>query len=288
MRTPTLIVLLSSFAMAQDPPPVEPDRMPSERVVRGSFGIDFTNQYFFRGILQENQGFITQPWWELGYGLYEGEDWLRKLDLTFGQWNSLHEGPTGTQGGNAMWYESQFHIGLDALVDERLHLGTHYVAYHSPNSSFTTIEELVFTGRWDDRGRMDSLSSGLQPTITLAIELDGQRDAGSHVGVYLGVGIAPAFPIARMDEHDVVLSVPITLGTSLSDYYEDTAGNDDFFGVLDIGAEVKAPLTFLPGRAGPWDAHAGLHLLLLGDNNEDRNIGDAAELVFSVGIGTRF
>lgn len=287
MRTPSVLLLLSSFAMAQDPA-VDRDRLPTERVVHGSFGVDFTNQYFFRGILQENQGFITQPWWQLGYGLYESEDWLRKLDFTFGQWNSLHEGPTGSQGTDGMWYESDFHFGVESIVDERMHVGIQYVTYHSPNDSFDTVQELMFTGRWDDHGRMDSLSSGLQPQFTLAFELDGQRDGGDHVGIFLGFGIEPSFPIGTLDERDIAISVPILLGTSLKDYYEDGAGNDDFFGVLDIGAEVEVPLNFLPGRAGPWDAHTGLHFLLLGDNNEDRNVGDSAELVFSIGLGTRF
>ena len=284
-------VLLSSFVIAQETlPPQEPDRVPVERVVSGSFGIDFTNKYFFRGILQENQGVIAQPWWELGYDIWRDESGsLRKLDLTFGQWNSLHDGPTGTEGGNAMWYESDFHIGLEGMVGERLGVGMAYVAYHSPNGQFGTIEELVFTGKYDDRGQLfESLVSGLQPSVELAFELDGQRDNGSHVGIYLGLGIEPWFVIGRMGETDIRLSLPATMGLSLRDYYEDGAGNDDFFGVLDVGAEVSVPMDFLPPRAGPWDASAGLHWLLLGDNNADIPGADGSELVFSIGVETRF
>lgn len=280
-------ILLSSLAIGQDG---RHDQNTAPPVVHGAFGIDFTNQYFFRGILQENQGVIAQPWWQLGYGLYEERDGsLRKLDLTFGQWNSLHDGPTGTQGGNAMWYRSDFHIGLDGTIGERLGVGVAYAAYHSPNGRFGTVEELIFTAKYDDRAQLvESLASGLQPRVELAIELDGQSDAGSHVGAYLGLGIEPSFVIGKLGESDMKLSVPTTLGLSLADYFEDNAGNDDFFGYLEVGAVLSTALTFLPARMGPWDGHVGLHWLLLGDNNEDRNVGDTTELVFSFGMSTRF
>lgn len=38
-----------------------------------SAGVDFTTQYFFRGILQENQDFIAQPFGEITATLYEGD-----------------------------------------------------------------------------------------------------------------------------------------------------------------------------------------------------------------------
>jgi hypothetical protein len=39
---------------------------------------------------------------------------------------------------------------------------------------------------------------------------------------------------------------------------------------------------------GPWQASTGLHWLLLGDNLEARNNGDTSELIFSVGVSTRW
>lgn len=291
MRIFPSTVLLCSLAMAQDTPPVP---SPAERVVSGAFGIDFTNQYFFRGIQQENQGVIGQPWWQLGYGLYEGDGSLRKLDLTFGMWNSLHDGPTGTEGNFGMWYESDFHIGVAGVVGERLHVGTRYATYHSPNGGLApnqavgTVEELVFSVKYDDRGQLvESVVSGLQPRVELAIELDGQRDAGTHVGIYAGIGIAPSIVVGKLGEDDITLSLPATLGLSLRDYYE-VAGDDDFFGFLEVGAVASAPLSFLPSRMGPWQAHVGLHFMLLGDNNEQRNQGDTSELVFSCGMSTTF
>lgn len=280
------VLLLASAALAQGQAttPVEP----VEPVATGAFGIDFTNQFFFRGIAQENQGFIAQPWLELGYALYEGESTVRNVSLTFGLWNSLHDGPTGSTGG--IWYESDFYATLAATVAERWSLGATYTAYHSPNGMFGTVEEIALSIGFDDKELLvDGLTSGLQPSFVLALETDGQADAGNHVGIYAQIGIEPTFALGNLGELDVTLAVPVTLGTSLSDYYEDlNGGDDDFFGFFDVGLVASSPLPFLPARMGPWTGELGLHWLLLGDNNEDRNVGDTTELILSFGLSTVF
>jgi hypothetical protein len=290
-------LLLPSLALAQTPQdsPVAP---PPERTVRGAFGIDFTSQYFFRGMQQENQGIIAQPWAELGYALVDGDESLRHLDLTFGLWNSLHSGPTGSTDG--IWYESDFYVDLEAGLGERTTLGTRYTAYTSPNGEFDTqrrrgfvngtVEELAFTLGYDDRQLLvESIDSGLRPHVTVAFELDGQRDNGEHVGIYAELGVAPQFGLGQSGPFDLKLTVPVTLGTSLSDYYEDQGGgNDEFFGYLSVGAVLSSPLSFMPRRLGPWNGELGLQWLLLGDNLEERNDGDTSELILSFGMSTAF
>ncbi len=274
---------LGSVALAQSDaaPKVAP-------VADGAFGIGITSQYFFRGILQENQGIIVQPWFELGYDLYEGAETLRELDLTLGLWNSLHDGPTGGAGGP--WFESDFHVGLAAKVGDGWRVGTRYTAYHSPNGSFGTVEEIQFSVALDDRGMLvEGVESGLRPSLLVAIEVDGQRDAGNHVGNYAQLGIEPTFPLGPMGSLDVTLSVPVKAGFSLGDYYEDlNGGDDDFFGFLDVGVAASSPLPFLPARMGPWSGVLALHWLLLGDNNEQRNVGDTSELILSFAVETVF
>jgi hypothetical protein len=286
-RTLTALVLLGSYATAQQPdaPHVPP-------VATGAFGIGLTTQYFFRGLLQENQGIIAQPWIELGYALYEADadDGLRDLGLTFGLWNSLHDGPTGGAGG--IWAESDFDISLAAKVDERWKVGATYTAYSSPNDSLLVkpVQELAFSVGLDDRGMLvDDVDSGLRPTVLIAFELSGQRDFGNDRGVYLQAGIEPTFGIGQLGDLPLTLEVPVTAGFSLGDYYEEVGGgNDEFFGFLDVGAEISAPLSFMPARLGPWTGMVGLHWLLLGDNTEERNNGDTTELILSVGMETIF
>ena len=291
----TLLVsglILSTTCFAQETAPARPE------VVDGSLGFQITSQYFFRGLLQENQGIIFQPWVELSWGLYDndGDGTLRSLELNVGQWNSLHDGPTGGAGG--VWYESDFYLEVAGKLGDRLGASAAYWTYDTPNGtgSFSRgsrpVQELVFRLDYDDRGEwFESIETGLRPWVKLAIETSGQRDvaAGGSQGAYLELGLDPGFAIGKLGDGDLVLSLPTKLGLSLKDYYERaTGGNDDFFGYLDIGAELSAPLHFLPARMGPWDAFVGLHLLFLGDNTEARNSGDAFETILSVGCSTFF
>jgi hypothetical protein len=61
-------------------------------------GIDFSNAYYFRGIIQETEGFIAQPFLEAGISLFEGDSGLQSVSVTSGLWNSLHSGPSGSKG----------------------------------------------------------------------------------------------------------------------------------------------------------------------------------------------
>lgn len=311
MRIPCAFALfLPTLLTAQDPGMSNQDAAPpymapttgtqaANSYMRGSFGIDLTNAYYFRGILQENQGIIVQPHLELGYDLVEASEGLRSLQLRLGSWNSLDDHSPSSNG--EIWYESDFYVDLTAGLGERLTTGVRYTAYTSPNSSFNagqrygfreTVQELAFTLGYDDRQLLlESLDSGLQPYFKVAFELDGQRDNGrqSNEGIYAEVGLRPSFSLQPDEPNGLRLAVPIKAGFSLSDYYEDNSGGrDDFFGYLDVGAEITTAITFLPERMGPWQASAGLHWLLLGDNNEERNGGDTSELIFSVGVSTRW
>lgn len=319
MRLPCAIALfLPTMLLAQDPgmsapgasdpymAPTTPlpttGTQAANSYMRGAFGLSLTNAYYFRGIVQENQGIIAQPHVELGYDLIEpgSTEGLNRLDLRLGSWNSLHsDHPEAANDG--IWYESDFYIDLTAGIGERLTTGVRYTAYTSPNATFNqvrdsglrdNVQELAFTFGYDDRGLLfDSLDSGLQPHFLIAFELDGQRDNGNagNEGMYAEVGVRPSFRLQQDEPNGLTLSLPVRAGFSFGDYYERIGGGrDDFFGYMDVGAELGLPLTFLPTRMGPWQASTGLHWLLLGDNLEARNNGDTSELIFSVGVSTRW
>lgn len=298
MRSPFVIALLLPAVLVAQDPEVRPEPRPAARAkppaneyVKGAWGVDLTNQYFFRGILQENQGIIVQPWAEVGYDLYESDDAVRDLDLKFGLWNSLHEGPTGSGGGADMWYESAFYTDVGMQFRDRWQFNARYTAYDSPNGSFATVQELSFRAAFaDDKEPLIGIfESGLRPHLLLAIELDNGRDAGNDEGIYLELGIEPQVQLLEEDaSFPLKLSVPATFGLSLMDYYEDAGGNDDFFGYFDVGGELSTPMKFMPERLGKWDAMLALHWLLLGDNLEGFNNGDTTDLVLSIGMATTF
>jgi len=257
--------------------------------VSGSFGIDFTTAYFFRGILQENQGVIAQPHLELDYKLCAGEGELHSLDLLLGQWNSLHDGPTGSGGTNqSMWYESDFYAGLRAGLGERWSVDSTYTTYYSPNARFRTVEEIAFGVAYNDDGQLRDGFAGLQPSARVAFELDGQADAGTRIGTYAQVAVAPSFGLGKAGGCDLSLTLPAIAAFSLSHYYQDATGKDHAFGYLDVACVLGSPLPFLPSRLGPWKASLGLHLMLLGESNEQVNHGDDTEWVGTFGLSTTF
>ncbi|HEX5052799.1 MAG TPA: hypothetical protein VFZ65_13565 [Planctomycetota bacterium] len=307
MRCATVVLLLPALALAQQSPRDdeatlrrlraelraardELDRLgaievPEPTQVRGSLGVDFTNQYFFRGILQEDQGAIAQPWLELDFGLGKGVGLLHDVEWSLGIWNSLHDGPTG--GAGSVWYESDVYSGLSVGVGERLRVGVQYTGYHSPNASFGTVQEIAVNAAFDDARLW--LGGGLQPSVTLAFEVAGQADAGNGLGIFAGVGIAPGLPLGSIGDVALSLTAPVHLGLSVHDYFEAPGGGaDDTFGYLDTALVASAAMGRLSTPMRSWQVDLGLHWLLLGDSNQQRNGGSGGELLVAFGVSSRF
>ena len=267
-----------------------------------SAGVDFATQYFFRGIFQENQGSIVQPWAELGVNLFEGEDTINSIDLSVGIWNSIHSGPSGADnfGGGlsspTSWYEADFYAGLSVAFAEKFEFGFTYTNYTSPNSAFTDVEDIAFSLGFDDADCWGDTGipgfEGLQPSVTLLFEVDGQADGGVHDGTYFQFDIEPSMLLVDNDDLQITFSVPFTLGLSLDDYYEDGTGSDDTFGYVDLGFKFSMPLDFIPPAYGEWSAHAGVHVLFLGDSLETISMGagdgDSTEVYGLFGIDVAF
>jgi hypothetical protein len=120
----------------------------------------------------------------------------------------------------------------------------------------------------------------LSPYVRMAIELDGQADGGTGEGIYFELGVEPGL---SLEGTPVSLSFPVTLGLSLSDYYEGTPGNDDVFGYIDLGLVASVPLR-VPESYGAWEVSGGIHLLSLGDALTSFNDGDGFQPVGTFGF----
>lgn len=249
-----------------------------------SVDLTITSQYFFRGIVQETEGFIFQPSIEISADLVESDRW--SLAGSVGMWNSFHDRKTGASDPDdfvARWYEADFYAGLSLTVD-RVTAALVYTTYASPNDAFSHIDELSITVAVDDSGWFGPIS--FAPYATVAFELSGQADGGDNRGTFAAVGIEPSWTIAGTPVGDLTLSAPIEAGFSLDDYFED-AGSDESFGYFTAGLAASLPLPF-PEGFGDWSLHAGVDFLLLGDATEALNDGDDSEWIFSVGIGIAF
>ena len=245
-----------------------------------STGVDFSHAYFFRGIKQERSSIIAQPYMDMTFGLFEGTEGLNSVTFTIGQWNSLHTGPSGNDGpaaNVAAWYESDFYTGFAFGIDN-WEFGLVYTAYLSPNDTFGTVKEVALSLAVDDSALLGGFS--LSPHVLMAIELGGQADGGASEGVYLELGVEPGLSLSGTP---VSVSFPLTLGLSLTDYYEGTPGNDEALGYVDLGLVASAPLP-MPESYGAWEVSGGVHLLSLGDALTSFNGDDKLQAVGTFGF----
>ena len=264
------------------------DAQPNTGKVTFTTGVDFTSAYFFRGIRQEREGFITQPYADINFDVYSDDDGsgLNGVTFSLGQWHSLHSGPSGKDGpaeNVAPWYEADFFMGF-ALEIDNWGTGVTYTSYMSPNDSFGTVQELSLGLAMDDSDLLGQYA--MNPHLLLAIEMSGQADGGESEGVYLEFGVEPGLELI---EDLVNITFPVTLGLSLSNYYENgidvmsPLGFSDTFGYFDVGASVDVPLG-MPENYGSGSVTGGIHLLMLGSYLEQINESDGVQMVGSVGV----
>jgi hypothetical protein len=189
-------VLWARPAPAQTSASPSPDD-PNPGALTMSGGIDFVNQYMFRGIRQNSTGIAIWPWGDLGIAAYSGDGRLKSVGINIGTWNSLNTGDTGTDGPSGkLWYEGDFYTTLGLGFGGGVSVLTTYTAYTSPNNTFSTAKELMFKLAVDDSAYLGTRA--VKPYAIVAREMDtapglGQADGGEHAGTYLELGIAPGY-----------------------------------------------------------------------------------------------
>ena len=246
-----------------------------------SIGSDITTAYYFRGIVQETDGFIVQPYGEVGVTLFEGNGVITSVKATGGIWNSVHSEQTGASGDGAdNWYEADLYGGASVGLFEKLDMGVAYIAYTSPNDAFATVQEVDFSFGFDDSDLLGPLA--LSPSATLAVETQNTA-FGENEGVYLELGVEPGLTLGEGRSYPVSLSLPLTLGLGPDDYYE-ARGREDTFGYFDGGIVAAIPLALIPEEYGAWKASAGVHFLALGDNLASANNNDSFEAIGTWGL----
>lgn len=235
--------------------------------------LDVASAYMFRGIYQEDRGFIAQPLADLAVTVMTGDGTLKSVVASLGSWSSVHSGPTSS------WYERDLYAGATFTLG-RWKPGALYTSYTSPNDRFGTVHELAFSLAYDDSASRVPLS----PKVLVAFELYGQADGGAHEGTYLELSARPVFIVIDAAA-PLSLAIPVKVGLSLRDYYEGVRGSDTF-GYIDIGIVASVPLPFMSG--GAWDLHGGVDVLFFGNALEALNGGTAVKPVAVLGLGVVF
>ncbi len=279
----------SEPALPKPPPPspikIEPGEEPGENkgAIHLSLGVDFTNAYFSRGLRQEDDGLVAQPWVTVGFDLITREDW--SLQGYVGGWNSLHSEKTGaadTEDSISTWYESDAYFGVTAVAG-RWELGAQYGWFTSPNSAFTTVEELQFSAAYDDADALGDWA--LSPQALLVIETGDGTSDGQGRGTYGALSVEPGCECGWME--GLAFSFPAVAGFSVSDYYEHSDGSDDFLGFISVGAKATYTIP-CDKRCGDWSCYLGANVLLLGDLAKEVNDNDGTALVVSAGVSMEY
>jgi hypothetical protein len=265
--------LVSTTAMAQSATPAAA-QPPAASPVTVTVGADFPTLYFFRGLRQEADSALTfQPFVDVGVAA------SNRVSFNVGTWNSLHSGSNSDAYDNA-WYESDIY-GSATFTAGKWKPGLLFTAYTSPANAYNTVSELAGVLAYDDSASAVPIS----PKVVVAFELsDAQADGGANKGVYLELGAKPSF---KAGSH-VTIGVPLKVGLSLKDYYEDPlTGEDNTFGYFDVGLSAGVPLSFL--RGGSWEAHGGVDVYTLGDGLPKLLNADKTErVVGSIGFSVAF
>ncbi len=254
---------------------------PAAAQVAVTGGMDFTNQYMFRGIRQNYAGMSMQPFVDVGGSVFSGDGGLKSVGVNIGSWNAFNTNQIDGFDDEDKWYESDFYAAL-AFGFSKATLGFTYTAYTSPAEEtlyFSTIHELAVKVSVDDSGSLGK--AALKPYALMAFELteDGQADIGAEKGVYLELGVAPGYSGSKAS-----VAFPIKVGLSLKDYYEFGLGEDSKFGFFSAAAIVTVPIS------SHWNVHGGAEVQAFGENTKLVNaFGDSGDRkgagIVSIGIG---
>ena len=253
------------------------------------------NQYFFRGLLQSDKGFIWQSNSNLDVALYDAKEF--KLIIPVGFWFSVQPGDKAKTGkGPAAWYESRLSGGIAAegngyRADLRL------VVYSSPNGSFEDVYELLLkVDLFDDvlfaKDSDTAFFRGFFPSITLANELKGARD-GRDSGLFAEFALAPRARLLASKDVWIDAVVPLAIGLGLSKYYQlvdrgDTTPSNHVLGYASGGLLLDIEPRFVPARLGRCNVLPSLTVLLPTAAKDAQPHVDPVEFVAKIDSMLRF
>jgi hypothetical protein len=250
-----------------------------------TIGVDWTNAYFWRGFRQEDEGFIVQPWASLSFAAVKTDDLT--LNINAGTWHSFHDNRTAAAVADDFyqtWYEADYSLGASVTAGTWT-VGATYSWFGSPSGAFTRIEELTVAASLDDSQWLGAWA--LKPSVQVSFDTANGTGDGRDRGVYLQLGIVPGFDLPVQQDWTIRVDVPVVAGFSLSDYYQDGTGADDFFGFVQAGPKMSMPLP-LPDGWGTWTFSGSASWLHASDHPAALNGGENNQWIFTAGVSVAF
>jgi hypothetical protein len=269
--------------------PVAEEQPPNTGRLSLGLGVDWASAYYFRGIANvQNGGSNVQPYAEIGFKLLENEGPLTALVFSPGIWNNFQygDGKLVDPSDPRFWFESDLYLKLSATWWDTLTTAVTYTYYTSPNDSFNTYADVGLSFGLNDAKWLGAFA--LNPSVLVAFETKGEAlasDSGKK-GIYLGLGVAPSYTFFTDSTTPLTVSLPMTAGFSLKDYY--TVNGGETFGYFSGGPQFTAQLKFIPAVYGNWALRAGVQFLVLNRNLEQVNTGDSFAPIGSVGLSMTY
>lgn len=265
------------------------DMAPNTGRVSLSLGADWASAYYFRGIVgTENGGSNVQPYAEIGFKLLEDVGPLSSLVFAPGIWNNFHygDGTVVDPSDPRFWFESDLYLKLTATWRDVLTTAITYTYYTSPNDSFPTFADVGVSFGLNDSKWLGNFA--LNPSLLFAFETKGEAlvSANDKKGIYMGLGLAPGYTFFTDSTTPLNVSLPMTFGFSLKDYY--TVDGGQTFGYFSGGPLFTAQLKFIPPEYGNWSLRAGVQLLVLNSNLETVNSGESFVPIGSIGLAMTY
>lgn len=248
---------LTTTAHAQEGPAI------NTGAISLSASLDLASSYYYRGIAQENSGFIIQPGVTVGVDLYDTDSFA--VSGYLGTWNSFHT-EDGSTGGDP-WYEQDVFVGLVFDIPAGVSIDVYYVNLYAPNAGASFAEELNIEVSYDDSELLGDFA--FSPYALLSFEIDGASDGDGKSGTYLELGGKFALDVIQSEDYPVSLAVPFAVGFGIDDYY----GGRDGLGFVQVGLVASTDLSFIPAEYGSWSASAGVQVLFQTNRTNDISTG---------------
>lgn len=275
--------------------------------ITGDLGVNFVSEYITRGIVEQNQGAIAQPYADIYFRLYKGDGAINNVSFQLGVWEDLQNPANPNTGGNYQgngvkaWFESDYTAAVAVTFLKNYTSTLSYIEADYPSSAYEANRSIQLGLAFNDADYLGAFA--LHPHFNVLYELNTNATGAAGIkknGWYYELGLAPAYTFLKDSKYPITATLPITVGLGDSNgFYGGNYNGNNVYGYFTTGLNASVPLAFIPSSFGAWTTNAGFNYYNLGTSTQQYSgsgtggvtgatSGAANQWVFSGGIGLTF